>query len=341
MFFFFFTFPVAMVCSDHAMDGLKNYKQLELPGVLGPESIAFDCNDNGPYAGVSDGRILKWRGPEVGWTEFAFTAPNRQREVCDGSTNTSDEPTCGRPLGLKFNPESCDLFIADAYFGLMVVGPNGGQAQQLVASAEGVPFRFTNALDIDSKTGLVYFTDSSIIYQRREYILAVIGGDRTGRLLKYDPHSKEVTVMFKGLAFPNGVALSKDNSFLLVAESTKFQVLRFWLQDSTIYSPQVFVRLPRFPDNIRTNNEGEFWVALNSARGKIRRSKDTELDSKTVRGRYDNDPVGVKIDWEGKIVKVLHGNDGAALDSVSEVEEHGGNLFMGSSVKPYVGVMEV
>ncbi|KAJ0038660.1 hypothetical protein Pint_23397 [Pistacia integerrima] len=319
MFFFFFTFPVAMVCSDHAMDGLKNYKQLELPGVLGPESIAFDCNDKWPLC-----RCFRW-----------------QREVCDGSTNPSDEPTCGRALGLKFNPESCDLFIADAYFGLMVVGPNGGQAQQLVASAEGVPFRFTNALDIDSKTGLVYFTDSSIIYQRREYILAVIGGDRTGRLLKYDPHSKEVTVMFKGLAFPNGVALSKDNSFLLVAESTKFQVLRFWLQGSTIYSPQVFVRLPRFPDNIRTNNEGEFWVALNSARGKIRRSKDTELDSKTVRGRYDNDPVGVKIDWEGKIVKVLHGNDGAALDSVSEVEEHGGNLFMGSSVKPYVGVMEV
>ncbi|KAJ0095609.1 hypothetical protein Patl1_16580 [Pistacia atlantica] len=258
-----------------------------------------------------------------------------------GQPTPRTNPLVGDHWALNSTLESCDLFIADAYFGLMVVGPNGGQAQQLVASAEGVPFRFTNALDIDSKTGLVYFTDSSIIYQRREYILAVIGGDRTGRLLKYDPHSKEVTVMFKGLAFPNGVALSKDNSFLLVAESTKFQVLRFWLQGSTIYSPQVFVRLPRFPDNIRTNNEGEFWVALNSGRGKIRRSKDTELDSKTVRGRYDNDPVGVKIDWEGKIVKVLHGNDGAALDSVSEVEEHGGNLFMGSSVKPYVGVMEV
>lgn len=92
---------------------------------------------------------------------------NRQREVCDWATDPDMEPTCGRPLGLKFSPTTCDLYIADAYFGLMVVGPNGGQAQQLVASADGVPFGFTNALDIDSKTGVVYFTDSSIRYQRR------------------------------------------------------------------------------------------------------------------------------------------------------------------------------
>lgn len=173
-------------------------------------------------------------------------------------------------------------------------------------------------------------------------MFAVMGGDKTGRLLKYDPPSKKVTLMFKGLAFPNGVALSKDNSFLLVAESSTFQVLRFWLQDSTSYNtPEVFVSLPRFPDNIRMDNGGEFWVALNSARGKIQRSGDTELDLKTVSGWYFDDPVGVKVNREGQIVKVLHGNEGEELDSVSEIEEHGGYLFMGSSVKAYVGVMQL
>ena len=51
---------------------------VELPGgVFGPESIAFDCRGEGPYAGVGDGRILKWNGSDLGWTQFAYTSPNR------------------------------------------------------------------------------------------------------------------------------------------------------------------------------------------------------------------------------------------------------------------------
>lgn len=87
--------------------------------------------------------------------------------MCDGLTDESMESICGRPLGLKFNSVTCDLYIADAYFGLLKVGPAGGVAKQLATSAEGVPFRFTNALDIHPKTGEVYFTDSSILFQRR------------------------------------------------------------------------------------------------------------------------------------------------------------------------------
>jgi len=91
----------------------------------------------------------------------------RDKKVCDGLTDESMESMCGRPLGLKFNNVTCDLYIADAYFGLLVVGPGGGVAKQLATSAEGVPFRFTNALDIHPQTGEVYFTDSSILFQRR------------------------------------------------------------------------------------------------------------------------------------------------------------------------------
>ena len=91
----------------------------------------------------------------------------RPRSLCDGSTNPETEPTCGRPLGLKFDKNTCNLYIADAYFGLLIVGPNGGVAQQVTTSAEGIPFGFTNALDVDTQTGVVYFTDSSTVFQRR------------------------------------------------------------------------------------------------------------------------------------------------------------------------------
>ena len=87
-------------------------------------------------------------------------------KFCDGSINPAMEQICGRPLGLKFNEVTCELYIVDAYFGLMVVGRNGGVAKQLAISAEGVPLQFINALDIDQNTRVVYFIHTSTIFQR-------------------------------------------------------------------------------------------------------------------------------------------------------------------------------
>uniref|UniRef100_UPI0005C9504E protein STRICTOSIDINE SYNTHASE-LIKE 10-like n=1 Tax=Fragaria vesca subsp. vesca TaxID=101020 RepID=UPI0005C9504E len=404
---------------------LTNYHKIELPkGAVGPESVAFDCSGKGPYVGVSDGRILKWQGPLWGWTEYAFTSPTRQREICDGSTDNMTEPTCGRPLGLKFNPKTCELYIADAYFGLLKIDRNGGHPQQLATSLHEVPFRFTNALDIDSETGIVYFTDTSTVYQRRQrkicdrstdnatepicgrplglkfhpktcelYIadayfgilkigrngghpqqlatslngvpfrftnaleidshtgivyftdtstifqrrfwpLSIATGDKTGRLLQYDPCTKKVTVLLDKLAFANGVALSKDSSFLLVAESATSKIFKLWLRGPNAGDVELFTQLKRPADNIKRTDNGEFWVALNSRRA---------LQGNQTSSAFwlTKDPVGVKFDEQGNIVKVLDGEGGPTLESVSEVEEHNGKLWIGSVVKPYVGVLRL
>lgn len=46
-------------------------------GGVGPESFAFDPHGDGPYTGVSDGRIIKWLQNETRWSDFALTSPNR------------------------------------------------------------------------------------------------------------------------------------------------------------------------------------------------------------------------------------------------------------------------
>jgi uncharacterized protein with FMN-binding domain len=47
---------------------------LPLPdGVSGAESLAFYAKD-GIYTGVSDGRVLKWRGRAAGWSTFAYNS---------------------------------------------------------------------------------------------------------------------------------------------------------------------------------------------------------------------------------------------------------------------------
>lgn len=97
----------------------------------------------------------------------------RKKEECDGTDDPEMEDKCGRPLGLRFNEVTGDLYIVDAYFGLLTVGRHGGVATQLAAGAEGAPFRFTNSVDIDQASGLVYFTDSSTFFQRRFSLLLV------------------------------------------------------------------------------------------------------------------------------------------------------------------------
>ncbi|MCO5595957.1 hypothetical protein L7F22_061888 [Adiantum nelumboides] len=193
----------------------------------GPESLAFDALGRGPYTGISDGRILRWDGPDLGWVQFATVYSNGS-ENCQPQTppapNIAHEHECGRPLGIQFMNSTGELYIADSYFGLLVVGPDGGQAKQLVKEAEGSAFAFTNDLVI-SHEGLIYFTVSSDLYPRSRFLLTAFAGDNSGRLLSYDPMTREVKVLYRGLLTPNGITMSKDGSFLVLAETGQCRYL--------------------------------------------------------------------------------------------------------------------
>ncbi|MBA0857565.1 hypothetical protein Goshw_014076 [Gossypium schwendimanii] len=72
--------------------------------------------------------------------------------------------------------------------------------------------------------------------------------------------------------------------------------------------PKVFVELPKVLDNIKMNEKGEFWVALNT-----RRLGETSNDG--------SDPIGVKYDGEGSILQELDRNGGTIFNSTSEVNK--------------------
>lgn len=44
--------------------------------VFGPESLEFDHMGRGPYAGLADGRIVRWMGEVLGWETFAVVTSN-------------------------------------------------------------------------------------------------------------------------------------------------------------------------------------------------------------------------------------------------------------------------
>ncbi|MBA0656099.1 hypothetical protein Goklo_008494, partial [Gossypium klotzschianum] len=89
---------------------------------------------------------------EIWLARIFIPSPFRERKLCDGIRDSDIKLICGRPLGLKFDAQTCLLYVVDAYFGLLVVRPNDGTAIRLAISAERVPFKFTNGLDIDTMT---------------------------------------------------------------------------------------------------------------------------------------------------------------------------------------------
>uniref|UniRef100_A0A2P2J7M0 Strictosidine synthase 1 n=1 Tax=Rhizophora mucronata TaxID=61149 RepID=A0A2P2J7M0_RHIMU len=274
------------------------------------------------------------------------------REECVRPFAPEMEHVCGRPLGLRFDKKTGDLYIADAYLGLRAVGPAGGLATPVVTEVEGQPLCFTNDVDIDEMEDVIYFTDTSRVFQRRQFMLAILSNDKTGRLLRYDKSSKEVTVLLRDLAFANGVALSKDHSFVLVAETTACRILRFWLRGANIGKADVFAELPGYPDNIRRNSEGEFWVALHSKIGLLARLANSNswigrallklplsfkrLHSMLVGGKAH--ATAIKLSEDGKILEVLEDSEGKTLRFLSEVEEKDGKLWIGSVLMPFLGI---
>ncbi|XP_060189905.1 protein STRICTOSIDINE SYNTHASE-LIKE 10-like [Lycium barbarum] len=321
---------------------------IQLKGAIGPESIAFDRNGEGPYTGVADGRILKWQGQY--WADFAVTSS--QRKNCSRPFAPEMEHVCGRPLGLRFDTKTGDLYIADAYLGLQVVGPTGGLATPLVQKFEGKPLIFTNDMDIDDHDDVIYFTETSTKYQRRQFLASLLSGDRTGRLMKYAKSTKKVTVVLGGLAFANGVALSKDRSFVLVAETSSCRIVRYWLKGPYEGKHDTFAELPGFPDNIRINSRGEFWVALHAKRSVFAQLSisDLELGKALLNlpfttqqlddllGGGQPHATAIKLSEKGRVLEVLEDIEGKTLRSISVVEEKYGKLWIGSVMMPFLGV---
>lgn len=323
--------------------------------IQGPESIAFDPHGRGPYTGVADGRILFWDGNS--WSDFAFTSPNRT-ELCDPKPSPlmylKNEHVCGRPLGLRFDKKSGDLYIADAYFGLLKVGPEGGLATQLTTEAEGVPLKFTNDFDFD-EDGNVYFTDSSSNYQRRNFMQLVFTGEPSGRLLKYNPVTKETTVLLRNLQFPNGVSMSKDKSFFVFCEGSRGRLSRYWLKGEKAGTSEVFAILTGFPDNVRTNEKGEFWVAIHCRRTvysyimshypQLRKFfLKLPIPAKYqflmfIGGRLH--AVIVKYSPDGELLQILEDRQGKVVRAVSEVEEKDGKLWLGSVLMPFIAIYDL
>ncbi|KAF8114742.1 hypothetical protein N665_0034s0081 [Sinapis alba] len=334
---------------EGAQNELVKAKTIPVP-VLGPESIDWDPQGEGPYAGVVDGSILKWRGDDLGWVEFAYTSPHR-----GNCSRDKVVPTCGRPLGLSFEKKTGDLYICDGYLGVLKVGPEGGLAKLVLDEAEGRKVMFANQMDIDEEEEVFYFNDSSDKYHFRDVFYAVWRGEPSGRVIRYNMKTKEAKVVMDKLRCNNGLALNKDRSFVISCESTTGDVHRYWIKGPKAGTRDIFATVPGYPDNIRITPKGDFWVGIHCKRNLIgeliiknkwlgrlvEKTFNLELMMGVMNG-FKPHGMAVKISGEtGEVLEILQDKNGETMQFVSEVyEREDGKLWIASVFKPALHVLD-
>lgn len=182
----------------------------------------------------------------------------------DGRRTDLVTRTGGRPLGIEIDLDG-RLLVCDAARGLLRVDTRDGALEVVTGAVDGTPMVFCNNAAISS-TGTVWFSDSSTRFGIERWKDEMVQNTRTGRLLRLDPDGT-VTVALGGLAFANGVALSRDESFVAVAETSARTVVRHWLTGPRAGARDYLVSdLPGYPDNIARGSDGLIWVTIASPR---------------------------------------------------------------------------
>ncbi|KAH7852503.1 hypothetical protein Vadar_025606 [Vaccinium darrowii] len=214
--------------------------------LLGPEDLAYDSKSGVIYTGCHDG-----------WIKRVTVNESVADTVVESWVNTG-----GRPLGLVMGHDE-DVIIADAAKSLLRVSRDG-KLELLTNEADGVEFRITDGVDI-TDDGIIYFTDASSKYELKEFLLDMMEGRPYGRFMSYDPSTTQTQVLVKDIYFANGVAVSPDQQFVVFCETFMRRCKKYYIQGEKKGSVDIFIdNLPGFPDNIRYDGEGQYWIALAS-----------------------------------------------------------------------------
>ncbi|KAK8545263.1 hypothetical protein V6N12_026100 [Hibiscus sabdariffa] len=215
------------------------------------------------------------------------------------------------------------LIVCDCEKGLLKFTDDG--VTVLASHVHGSEIRFADDA-IEASDGSVYFSVASTKFQLHNWNLDVLEAKPYGQLLKYDPETEETSILLDGLSFANGVALSKDEDFLLVCESWRFRCLKHWL---------------KAPD-------GSFWIALLQVV-----SKGTEFvhTSRALKLIISNFPKAIEFVFSGlkkkatvinvaangSILRRFDDPTGSVISFVTSAVEFEDHLYLGSLNTDFVG----
>lgn len=156
----------------------------------------------------------------------------------------------------------------------------------------------------------------------------------------------------EGLYFPRGVALSHDESFVLVSETSRYRITRYWIAGPRAGTTDIFLdNLPGFPGNLSRGSDG-YWVSVVAARNA---AIDWLHPNPYLKGVVSKLPelfwpmperCGLVLaisedprssEQPGRIVLTLHDHSGEYLRGITSVKEVRGQLYLSAEESHTIG----
>lgn len=254
------------------------------PGYSGPHAVNTQlANLNTIPIGNEEGPEHMAIGPD-GKLYAAMTSGNIVRMAPDGSAQEVFVNTSGRVLGFDFDAAG-NLIAADAIKGLLSISKEKVIAV-LANQVDGKPIVFADAVVV-AKNGRVYFSDASTRFAPQRWggvfeasVLDIVEQSATGRVVEYDPATRATRVVALGLSFANGVALSKDEQSIFVAETGQYRIWKIAVNAQQLdlrprpvplQASILLENLPGYPDNLMrgmagSDGKSRIWVGFSKPR---------------------------------------------------------------------------
>lgn len=219
--------------------------------IHGPE--VFRIVNGELYTGLATGEVVKVTASGV---------VNLVTKIGESCAGYWEEAKCGRPLSIQYCEKEKKLYVLDAYYGIWKMDLNGKNKQLLVSPRvkidDEVPKIFNSM--VLAENGDIYWTDSSTDYSLKDGLFTTLVNP-SGRLLHYSASKNSSEVLTGGLAFANGVAISPNKDFVIVAETLSMRIKKHYISGSKKGQTEVFVTgLPGYPDNIQVLPDGSGFL---------------------------------------------------------------------------------
>ncbi|KAM7275931.1 hypothetical protein ACFE04_017797 [Oxalis oulophora] len=249
-------------------------------------------------------------------------------------------------LGITITKEN-DLIVCDADKGLLKVNEEG--IAVVASHVNGTKLRFPDDV-IAASDGTLYFSEASTKFDYHNWRLDYLEAKPYGLLLKYDPFLDETSIVLDNLYLANGVALSRDEDYVLVCETFRFRCLKHWLKGERKGTTDTFIdKLPGAPDNINLAPDGSFWIALlqitdpnpitefllpNKAFRHLLATSPKLLNPLIPASK---NPSVVNVAEDGQIIRKFDDPDGKVMSFITSAYEFEDHLYLGSLGSNFIG----